>query len=242
MVVKLPPDVVLHDHPGAPLLDPPRFWPERSEPDVLLTENYQTDTMPLASSGDVLPVGTGQTIGYFAHSIAVRNLGTADVIVNNNAIKLPPSPVGPGTGIVPPGTLAVFTMPGTLHSFYGRPGELVEVTRFRDWQPPLIVQGVGGWFNVDLGVLALSSTVYTTPWALPCTYGGFSARETSETGRFRFRFRDGGPAGPEVETISLSPGESTSDHNVLTKLTLASLYLELVTPNSGTCEMTVRVR
>jgi hypothetical protein len=208
--------------------------------------SFVTEVLPLAGAGDArFAPGVGQTIAREeCLSLGVRNLGTTNLIVETGpANDRPAGFIGPGAAIVQPGEFAVLAFPEMIHAFYGRPGELVEVTRYPCAQPPHIDVGDGGWFAVDLGTVGVAALIYTTPWGLPCVYGGFSARETSEVGRYRFRIRDGNTVGgPVLETISLAPGESTSDHSTITWCRTASLFLEPVAPNAGTCEMVLRVR
>lgn len=180
---------------------------------VSLVENYQTETIPLASAGDKLAAGVGQSFGFHASSIAVRNLGTVDLVVTNAPANAQPEGlVGPGTAIVPPGVLVVLNMPGTKHAFYGRPGELVEVTRYRDLQAPFMASTLGDWFVVNQPV-PISGVLYTTPWGTRATYGGFTARETAGLSPVAFQLVDG--AGKILADVNLNANGSTEEDTTM---------------------------
>lgn len=222
-LVALPPDVVLPETTVAPAehLD------------------YVTEVLPLAASTGTYAAGVVQTKGLIAQSIGVRNLGTTNLIVRGEAADAIPAGFLAMGAVVQPGEYAVLNLPSPVHSFYGRPGELVQVTRFQDEQQPLIVPGDGGWFTVPINWA--TGVIYTTPWGLPAVYGGFTIRETTETDRYRFRFRDGNIGGTIVDTVSIDAGGSRSDYGIFVGLATATVFLELVT-SAGALEGSLRVR
>lgn len=72
----------------------------------------------------------------------------------------------------------------------------------------------------------------------PCTYRGFTARETSGSAAAVLRIFDGADnTGRLLETVRLAQSESTSDWNDDGLIVATSLYVEVV---SGTVEGAVR--
>lgn len=200
-------------------------------------DDYRIETVQLDSTGYAFLFS--RTV---PESIAVANLGTTTLIVQaDHRSPAPTGLSGPQSVQIGSGCLVAGMAPSRLLSFYGRPGEYLVVQRYRDERIQAGQVSPERWFTI--GNLSASALIYTTPWGLPAEYGGFSARETTEVAgqRVRFRFRDGGATGPIIETVSLAPGESTSDHDIHSLLTTPSIYLENLA-GGGTLELSVRVR
>lgn len=220
-----------HERPSASVL---ALTPESS---------FRTETLPLAGTNDRLSPGVGQVIAREScEAIGVRNLGTVDLVVAGaQANDRPEGLIGPGTVLVPSGVFGVLTMPGKFHSFYGRPGELVEVTRFVKAPSPVTVNGARRYFPVDCGTLngaGSSGVKYTTPWGTGALLGGFGCRELTSTTPASFRIREGSLTGRILETISLAANESTSDEDEDQLCVSSSLFVEWL---SGTFELQLRV-
>jgi hypothetical protein len=203
--------------------------------------SFQTETLPLAGTGDKFAPGVGQTIAREdCMAIGVRNLGTVDLVVaNGHANDKPEGLIGPGVALVPSGVFTVLTMPGKLHAFYGRPGELVEVTRYICAPPPVTVNGARRYHPVDLGSVTVSALAYTTPWGTKALLGGFGSRNPSTTTEAVFKLRDGTITGTVLENVSLAPQESTSDEDEDQLCTTASIFVEIV--SGGPVELQLRV-
>lgn len=117
-----------------------------------------------------------------ATSIAVVNLGTTVLSVSNGAgaAARPPGP-GRGTLKVLPGQAICAPLVGTAHSFWGRPGELVTIIRYKTLQPFACAHAPASYFGVSLGALAVgvATTIYTSPWGDHAYYGGISVADTA---------------------------------------------------------------
>jgi hypothetical protein len=223
----------------------PRPEPDQEPENTAHDTSFVTETLPLATVGDArFAPGVGQTIArQDCMSLGVTNHGSGDLIVcNSPADDKPPGFIGPGVAIVAPGTFAMLTMPGRIHSYYGRPGELVGVTRFPDWQPGVVHYGPGLWFPVDLGIVgATIDPAYTTPWGTAAVYGGFTARETVGTSPVAFQIRDGSATGTVLDDVNLGAGGSTEEDTTYTRCTTPRLAVVFV-GGGGTLRLTLRVR
>jgi hypothetical protein len=223
------------DDPSPPL-PPAEFAP--------LSESFQTELLPLAGPGDALAPGVAVAIAReVCMSVAVTNYGSVDLIVNAGEPTDHPKLVGPGAALVPPGGFAMLTLPGKFHSFYGRPGELVGVTRFPAWEPGTVSTiSAGLWLPVDLGIVGGSiAPAYTTPWGTRAVYGGFTARETVGASPVAFRLHDGGIGGTVLEDVNLGGGGSTEEDTTMSTCAASSISVEFL-GGGGTLRLTLRVR
>lgn len=206
--------------------------------------SYQSETLPLAPTGDDrLPPGVGYVIArQLCETIKVVNLGTVDLVVQSGAPKNAPDLIGPGVALVPPGGFEVLTMPEHIHSFYGRPGECVGVTRYQRAQPATAGRISDGlWHSVDLGTVAASGVGYATPWGTRAVLGGFGARETGDASPVTFRLRDGDAnGGVLLEPVTISPRGSTSDSAMWVACVTSAIYVEYI-GGGGVLEMVLRV-
>lgn len=150
-----------------------------------------------------------------ATSIAVANLGTAVLSVANSGLGA--RPPGPGRGVlkVRPGAAICAPLLGTSHAFWGRPGELVTVVRYKTLQPFAATTGCGAYFGVSLGALAVGvpTVLYTTPWGDNAFYGGISVADTAGAAgspdTSELVIADGN--GLVLDEVNLAGRESTED-------------------------------
>lgn len=214
---------------------PVRVLPERS--------SFATELLPLAGPNDRLPAGVGMVLAREeCMSIGVTNYGSVDVFVNSGEPTDGALLIGPGAAMVPPGGFAMLTLPGHVHTFYGRPNELVGVTRFPKLQSGTVAQiSPGLWHPVDLGVVGASALAYTTPWGNPATYGGFTARETVGTSPVAFQVRDGTATGTLLADVNLGAGGSTEEDTTMSACATDSLFVVFI-GGGGTLRLTLRVR
>jgi hypothetical protein len=177
---------------------------------VIATEVIQLDAQGTAEVSSSVPVA----------SIAVTNLGTTRLTVAGQPRGGDAPDIGTGVLKVAAGQFVCAPLASTVHSFYGRAGELVQVTRFAKAQCPSAGQvSDQPWFTVTIVGLVVGTgvTQYTTPWGDPAVYGGITLQETT------------GPAGtPNVTELTVV---DVANGKVLDEISLAgrqSIHLELV--------------
>lgn len=193
---------------------------------ILQSETFALDNNGVAERQSHVP----------AHSIAVVNLGTAVLTVTNSGLA--GSPPGPGRGTlkVLPGHSVCVPLIGMSHAFYGRPGELVSVVRYKTLQPFSASDVGGSYFPVSLGALVVGvpTTIYTTPWGDKAYYGGINVRDTTATpgtlDASELIIADGN--GVELGSINLSGKEST-DNDTFARPKLATSNKIVVTLVKG---------
>lgn len=132
-----------------------------------------------------MPTGWGKARleSHMPHaSIAVTNLGTMTVTVSTSSSGSSLPGASRGTVKIPAGGFLCVPLAGQELHFYGRAGELVNVTRYLRAVPPAAAQAAAApWHTVTVTGLVVGQfiTQYSAPWGEQAIYGGLSLQETT---------------------------------------------------------------